>query len=52
VFTTLLYLLLARHLPAFLHMAGVGQPAHGLNALTGITFFFVAIISSLSSLQF
>jgi len=31
---------LARHLPAALHLAGVGQPSQGLNA------FFVAMIFS------
>jgi hypothetical protein len=34
---------LARHLPAALHLAGVGQPSQGLNA-----FFVAMIISSLS----
>jgi hypothetical protein len=31
------------HLPAFLHLAGVGQLAQGLNCLIGIDFL-VAII--------
>jgi hypothetical protein len=38
------------HLPAALHLAGVGQPAHGLN-MGGFFFVmgFLAIISSSSS---
>jgi hypothetical protein len=31
------------HLPAFLHLAGVGQPAQGLNALIGIVFLVAMI---------
>jgi hypothetical protein len=40
------YLPLRRHLPAFLHLAGVGQPAHGLN-LIGIVLFGIVNILKL-----
>jgi hypothetical protein len=34
------------HFPAFLHLAGVGQPAQGLNSLIGICFLVAMIILS------